>query len=418
MPETLNTPNTMPTSYPLHKIRVALLESIHPRAKDILDSAGYAVQVHDAAMSEDELVDACADAHIVGIRSKTNITARFLDSCEHLWSIGCFCIGTNQVDLGSASAHGTTVFNAPFSNTRSVAELTIAEIVALHRRLADRSAQMHAGTWRKSASGAHEIRGRTLGIIGYGRIGSQVSVLAESLGMRVMFHDMIDTLPLGNATRADSLEHLLGESDVLTIHVPSSPSTGNLIGAPEIALMKPGAYLINNARGDIVDIDALAEALRSGRLAGAAFDVFPAEPSSSEQPFDSPLRGLQNVILTPHIGGSTLEAQKHIAAEVATKLVKYMNNGSTTTCVNIPEVELPKLHSEHHRILHYHRNVPGVLSKMHTAIADLGANIAAEYLQSNPAHSYVILDISSGDTEEICKRLRAMDETIRVRSLW
>lgn len=408
----------METSYPLHKIRVSLLESIHPHAHGILDGAGYTVEVHDGALSEDGLIDACGEAHLVGIRSKTQITARFLDACAHLWAVGCFCIGTNQVDLAAASARGVAVFNAPFSNTRSVAELTIAEVVALHRRLTDRSAQMHAGTWRKSASGAHEIRGRTLGIVGYGRIGSQVSVLAESMGMRVMFFDVIDTLPLGNAMRADSLEHLLAESDVVTVHVPSTASTRDLIGDVQLRLMKRGAHLINNARGDVVDIDALALAIKEERIAGAAADVFPAEPSSGAETFSSPLQGLPNVILTPHIGGSTLEAQRNIANEVGSKLVKYMNNGSTTTCVNIPEVELPKLHAEHHRILHYHRNVPGVLSKMHAAIAGTGANIAAEYLQSNPAHSYVILDLSSGDTEAICRQLRGLDETIRVRSLW
>lgn len=408
----------METSYPLHKITVALLESIHPDAQAILETAGYTVLRVDGALSEDELIEKCADAHIVGVRSKTQITRKFLESCSHLWAVGCFCIGTNQVDLAAAAERGVTVFNAPFSNTRSVAELTIAEIVGLHRKLADRSRQMHEGTWRKSASGSHEIRGRTLGIVGYGRIGSQVSVLAEAMGMRVMFHDIIDTLPLGNAVRAGSLNHLLQESDVVTLHVPADDATEKMMGERELAKMKDGAFLINNARGSVVDVDALASALKDGKLGGACVDVFPKEPASSQEPFDSPLRGLENVILTPHIGGSTLEAQENIAHEVGTKLVKYINNGSTTTSVNVPEVELPKLHDDHHRILHYHKNVPGVLSKMHQIMSDHGANVAAEFLQSNPNYSYVILDIASGESEEIKRRLADMPETIRVRTLW
>ena len=415
---TENAPDAAETSYPLHKIRVALLESIHPDAEGILESAGYTVERIDGALPEDELIDRCADAHIVGIRSKTKVTRRFLESCAHLWSVGCFCIGTNQVDLDAASERGVTVFNAPFSNTRSVAEITISEIVALHRRLADRSTQMHEGTWRKSAAGAHEIRGRTLGIVGYGRIGSQISVLAEAMGMNVLFHDIIDTLPLGNASRADTLDELMARSDVVTVHVPADETTREMIDARALSKMKRGAFLINNARGSVVDVDALAESLRSGHLGGAAMDVFPKEPSSSEEPFDSPLRGIENVILTPHIGGSTQEAQEKIAHEVGTKLVKFINNGSTTTAVNVPEVELPKLHGDHHRILHYHRNVPGVLSKMHQVMSDLGANVAAEFLQSNPHYSYVILDIASGESDEIKRRLADMPETIRVRTLW
>jgi len=408
----------MSTSYPLHKIKIVLLENVHPLAAESLRAEGFTVEEHKKALSGRELVEAAGDAHLVGIRSKTHLDASFFEQATRLWGVGCFCIGTNQVDLAAAADGGIVVFNAPFSNTRSVAELTIAEIIALSRSMTDRSAQMHGGTWTKSAEGAHEVRGRTLGIVGYGRIGSQVSILAEAMGMRVVYFDTSNTLPLGNAQARPSLADVLREADVVTLHVPATDSTRGMIGAREIALMKRGAHLINNARGEVVDVDALAAALRDGRLAGAALDVFPREPSSNTEPFESPVRGMANVVLTPHIAGSTEEAQRNIADEVATKLAKFMNNGSTSTAVNVPQVELPVLHPGHRRILHFHRNVPGVLSRMHRMMADLGVNITAEYLQSNPRHSYVIVDVEHGDDEALREGLKAIPETIRVRTLW
>lgn len=408
----------MATSYPLHKIKIVLLENIHPRAGELLESQGFTVEQHAKALSGSELIAVAADAHLVGIRSKTRLSEEFFEAATRLWAVGCFCIGTNQVDLESAANRGVAVFNAPFSNTRSVAELTLAEVIALHRGLFERSAQMHRGTWVKSAAGFHEVRGRTLGIVGYGRIGSQVSVLAESLGMRVLFFDAADRLPLGNATPMRKLDDLLEVADAVSLHVPSTPQTRGMIGAAQLARMKPGAVLVNNARGDVVDLDALAAALRSGRLAGAALDVFPDEPEHNEQPFMSPVRGLENVILTPHIAGSTEEAQRSIGEETAAKLIRYMNNGSTSTAVNVPEVELPMLHPGNHRVMHYHHNVPGVLSKMHKLLADLNVNITAEYLQSNPRHSYVIIDMEPTEGELVKEGLRKIPETIRVRELW
>ncbi len=406
------------TSYPLHKIKVVLLENIHPDAVAAFEQAGFSVQAYKKALSGQELIEAAADAHILGIRSKTTLKADFFEAARRLWAVGAFCIGTNQIDLEAAAARGVPVFNAPFSNTRSVAELVISEIVALHRQLGDRSAEMHAGRWTKSADGAHEVRGRTLGIVGYGRIGSQVSVLAEAMGMRVVFHDVVDVLPLGNASRFATLEGLLAVSDVVTLHVPETPETRNMIGADQLAHMKPGAFLINNARGTVVDVNALSESLRSGHLAGAAIDVFPKEPSSNEEPFISPLRGLSNVILTPHIGGSTLEAQRDIARSVSTRLIRLMNNGNTDTAVNFPEVQLPQLHPGHHRIVHYHRNVPGVLGNLHTMIATLGINIAAQYLQSNPRYAYAIMDIDPQHSDDLQDELKAVPATIRTRTLW
>lgn len=408
----------MTTSYPLHKIKAVLLENIHPRAVEMLESAGFTVEHHARSFEGDELIEVAGDAHLIGIRSKTRLTAEFFEAARRLWAVGAFCIGTNQVDLEAAAARGVPVFNAPFSNTRSVAELVIAEIVALYRRLCDRSAEMHAGRWRKSARGAHEIRGRTLGIVGYGRIGSQVSVLAEAMGMRVIYYDIVDVLPLGNARPMPTLSSLLAEADVVTLHVPGGPDTRGLIGREELGRMKAGSFLINNARGDVVDVEALAALVRSGHLGGAAVDVFPQEPASNEEPFDSPLRGVANVILTPHIGGSTQEAQRNIGEFVAGRLVKLMNVGSTTGAVNVPEVELPMLHPDHHRILHFHRNVPGVLGRLHTMIADLGVNIAAEYLQSDAKHAYCILDVDPSHGEAVKEGLRQIPETIRVRTLW
>jgi len=409
----------METSYPLDKIRVALFEGVHPAAADRLGAAGYTVEVLPGSPTDDQLARAAAEAHMVGIRSKTQLGRAFFEGAAHVWAVGCFCIGTNQVDLAAAAETGVAVFNAPFSNTRSVAEKTICEVIALHRKLFDRSRAMHEGRWMKKAVGAHEVRGRTLGIVGYGRIGSQLSVLAEALGMRVVYHDVNKVLPLGNAQEMASLDRLLAESDVVSLHVPATASTARLIGAREIARMRPGAMLINNARGSVVDVDALAAAIREGRLAGASVDVFPEEPRESDAGIDPPLRGLDNVILTPHIGGSTMEAQESIAHEVSEKLIRLMNTGATTMAVNLPEVDLPVLHEKRHRVLHYHRNVPGVLSKMHRIISEMGVNVAAEYLQSDPKHSYVILDVDADHGEELKRRLRdEVEETIRIRSIW
>ncbi|NCF39970.1 MAG: phosphoglycerate dehydrogenase [Planctomycetia bacterium] len=394
-----------------------LLEGIHPDADAALESAGLDVVHESGAMSEEALDAALADATVLGVRSKSRITPALLDRHPQLLAVGCFCIGTDQLDLRDAARRGLAVFNAPFSNTRSVAELTIAEIVALHRRLGDRSRELHDGIWRKSAANAHEVRGRTLGIVGYGHIGSQVSVLAEAFGMRVVFHDTQPKLALGNARAAGSLGELLAESDVVSLHVPDEPSTRGLLGPAELARMKPGAMLINNARGSVVDLDALADALRSGAIGGAAVDVYPSEPKRNDDPFSTPLAGLPNVILTPHIGGSTEEAQAAIARDAAGKVARYLTEGSTRTSVSVPEVDLPSPKPDRHRILHFHRNVPGVLGRMHTLLAEIDANITAEYLQSDPEVSYVILDVESESVDEVAERMRSIPETIRMRTV-
>lgn len=430
--KTTRLPSPVRTSFPKDKIRVLLLERIHPRAMELFAAEGFQVEQQAGALQGAALANAAREAHVLGLRSASQLRAPEVEQCPRLLTVGCFCIGTNQVDLRAANLAGIPVFNSPFSNTRSVAELTIAEIVSLYRRLTDKSAQMHAGLWDKSAAGAHEVRGRTLGIVGYGRIGSQVSVLAEAMGMRVIFFDTAAVLPLGNARPARTIDELLAQSDVVSLHVPATKATDRMIGAKQIAAMRTGSYLINNARGGVVDIAALAAALRERKLAGAALDVFPQEPSSNSEPFESELRGLPNVILTPHVAGSTEEAQESIAVDVATKLIRFINNGSTTGSVNSPQVDLPEqisvpsdgdaaaheAASRRHRILHFHRNVPGVLSKMHAIIAEVGANIAAEYLQTNAEVGYVVLDVDPTNAAPIVERLKAIPETIRVRMLW
>lgn len=433
--KTIRLPSPVRTSFPKDKIRVLLLERIHPRAEELFAAEGFQIDQQNGAFDGTALAQAAREAHVLGLRSASQLRSPVLEQCPRLLTVGCFCIGTNQVDLRAANLAGVPVFNSPFSNTRSVAELTIAEIVSLYRRLTDKTSQMHAGVWDKSAAGAHEVRGRTLGLVGYGRIGSQVSVMAEAMGMRVVFFDTAAVLPLGNARPVRSLDELLAQSDVVSLHVPATKATDRLIGAKQIAAMKPGSYLINNARGGVVDIAALAAALREKKIAGAALDVFPKEPSSNSEPFESELRGLGNVILTPHVAGSTEEAQESIAVDVATKLIRFINNGSTSGSVNSPQVELPGQEgiegagdqgtedvadggARRHRILHFHRNVPGVLSKMHAIIAEVGANIAAEYLQTNPEVGYVVLDVDPMDDTQLVDRLRAMPETIRVRVLY
>lgn len=412
----------MRTSFPKNKIKVVLLEGVHELARERIAAEGFSVETLPAALGEADLINAIGDAHAVGIRSKTQISGAVLAAAPRLLAVGCFCIGTNQVDLGAAAHRGVPVFNSPFGNTRSVAELTMAEIIALHRRLMDRSAAMHAGRWEKSAAGSHEIRGRTLGIVGYGHIGSQVSVLAESLGMRVVYHDAAPKLGLGNAVALGSLNELLEQSDVVSLHVPASDATAGLIGRSQLARMKHGALLINNARDSVVDVAALAAALRDGSIGGAAVDVFPAEPKASGDAFDSELRGLPNVILTPHVGGSTVEAQASIAGDVASKLTRFINNGSTMGAVNVPQVDLPEQHRgdspRPHRILNFHRNVPGVLSKIHAVAAELGVNVAGEYLQTQDELGFVVLEVDQADGAVLLDAIKAIPESIRMRALW
>lgn len=408
------------TSYPKQDIKILLLEGISASAIDTFRAAGYTqIEIHGKSLPDAELRRAIADAHIVGIRSRTHLSASVVADARRLLAVGCFCIGTNQVDLQAAELAGVPVFNAPYSNTRSVAELVLAETIMLLRGIPQKSAQCHRGGWSKSAEGSHEARGKTLGIVGYGHIGTQVGVLAESLGMHVLFHDIEAKLSLGNARAAVSLDELLGKSDVVTLHVPESPATANMIGAAQIARMKPGAHLLNASRGTVVDIDALADALRSGHIAGAAVDVFPEEPKGNDDPLLSPLCGFDNVILTPHVGGSTLEAQDNIGIEVAAKLVRYSDNGSTLSAVNFPEVTLPE-HAGSHRLLHIHRNVPGVLSRVNEIFGQRGINIDGQFLRTDAHVGYVVIDVSADDAQaaELRSELAAIPGTLRTRVLY
>jgi len=401
-----------------NKLRFLLLEGIHPSAIAVLREAGYTqIESLPGALEGDELKAKIADAHFVGIRSRTQLTADVLAHAHKLAAIGCFCIGTNQVDLAAARERGIAVFNAPFSNTRSVAELVLAEAILLLRGVPEKSAAAHRGDWLKSADNAFEIRGKTLGIVGYGSIGTQLSVLAESLGMQVVFFDVVTKLPLGNARQIGKLHELLGQSDVVTLHVPETRATQWMIGAAEIAAIKPGAVFINASRGTVVEIEALADALRSKKLLGAAIDVFPVEPKSNKDVFESPLRGLDNVILTPHVGGSTMEAQANIGIEVAEKLVKYSDNGTSTSSVNFPEVALPA-HPGKHRLLHIHRNVPGVLAEINQVFAGNGINIASQFLQTNEAIGYVVIDIDAAHSDMALAKLAGVPGTIRSRVLF
>jgi D-3-phosphoglycerate dehydrogenase len=411
---------TKKTSFPKQDIRVLLLEGISQTAVDTFTAAGYSqIEFHTKSLPEEELKARIAEAHIVGIRSRTQLTAEVLSHARRLIAVGCFCIGTNQVDTEAAELAGIPVFNAPYSNTRSVAELVIAESIMLMRGIPQKNAQCHRGGWSKSAAGSHEVRGKTLGIIGYGHIGTQVGVLAESLGMKVIFHDIETKLSLGNASPALSLEDLLQRADVVTLHVPETTATRDMFGAAQIAAMKKGAHLINASRGTVVDIDALAEALRSGHLGGAAVDVFPVEPKGNGDPFVSPLAGLDQVILTPHVGGSTLEAQDNIGIEVAAKLVRYSDNGSTLSAVNFPEVTLPG-HEGSRRILHIHRNVPGVLSQINDVFRDQSINIDGQFLRTDAQVGYVVIDVTASEAQTTLLKdaLAAIDGTLRVRTLY
>ena len=399
-------------------LKAVLLEGIHPSAVDALQQAGYTrIVTHAKALSGDALLAAIADAHFVGVRSRTQLTAEVLQHAQQLVAIGCFCIGTNQVDLKEAMRLGIPVFNAPFSNTRSVAELVLAQIIMLMRGIPEKNAILHRGGWVKSAADSFEVRGKTLGIIGYGHIGTQIGVLAEQLGMVVIFHDIEAKLALGNARPANTLDELLAASDVVSLHVPETPATQNMIGAPQLAKMRHGSHLINASRGTVVDIDALAEALDSRHLQGAAIDVFPAEPKGNDDPLVSPLLRFDNVILTPHIGGSTAEAQANIGVEVAAKLIRYSNNGSTASAVNFPEVSLPE-HTGKCRLLHIHKNVPGVLARINERFSLAGINIAAQYLQTNADVGYVVIDVDAAASQIALDELAGIDGTIRCRILY
>lgn len=408
------------TSLDKDKIKFLLLEGVHPNAVQVLNQAGYTnVEQLSGALDGEALKAKLADVHFVGIRSRTQLTAEVLAAAPRLVAIGCFCIGTNQVDLAAARERGIAVFNAPYSNTRSVAELVLAEIILLLRGIPQKNAAAHRGGWLKTADNSYEARGKTLGIIGYGSIGSQLSVLAEAVGMNVIFYDVVAKLPLGNARAMPDMKSLLAAADVVTLHVPELPSTRWMIGEEEIAAMKPGAVLINAARGTVVRIEPLADALKSGHLMGAAIDVFPTEPKSNKDEFQSPLRELDQALLTPHIGGSTLEAQANIGLEVAEKLVKYSDNGTTTSSVNFPQVALPE-HPGKKRLLHIHRNEPGVMMNINRTLSDAGANIAAQYLQTLEGVGYVVIDIAADEVDASAMRaaLDAVPGTIRSRVLF
>jgi D-3-phosphoglycerate dehydrogenase len=397
-------------------IRVLLLEHIHPDAIEFLRSASFDVTTLDHALDEDELIDALDGVHLLGIRSKTQVTDKAMASASSLLAIGAFCIGTNQVDLLAASSHGVTVFNAPFSNTRSVVELALAELISLTRRLCEKNESMHAGVWDKSADGAHEVRGQTLGIVGYGNIGTQLSVLAENLGMRVLYYDTADRLALGNAQRCNSLPELLRQANIVTLHVDGRPGNENIFGEDEFGTMRPGSIFLNLSRGFVVDYAALRNHIERGHLAGAAVDVFPVEPKGRGDEFVSELRGLPNVILTPHIGGSTEEAQQDIGRFVATKFRDFIEDGSTALSVNLPGLALPAQPGTH-RLMHIHRNTPGVLATINRVLAEHNANVEAQLLGTRGEIGYVVTDIECDYTSEMIEELRALPATIRLRAI-
>ncbi|AXI01956.1 phosphoglycerate dehydrogenase [Aquirhabdus parva] len=400
------------------KIRFLLLEGVHQTALDELHANGYTnIDYRKTALDEDALIEAIKDVHFLGIRSRTNVTEKVLDAANKLTSIGCFCIGTNQVDLDAALARGVPVFNAPYSNTRSVAELVLGQLILLLRGIPEKNALVHRGGWSKSAEGSYEARGKTLGLVGYGSIGSQLSVLAESLGMKVIYFDVVTKLPLGNARQVGSMDELLSTADVVSLHVPQLPSTNNMMAAEQFAKMKKGSIFINAARGTCVVIDDLAAAIESGHLGGAAIDVFPKEPKANDEEFLSPLRKYDNVILTPHIGGSTLEAQANIGLEVADKFVRYSDSGATITSVNFPEVSIPKQEGTH-RLLHIHKNVPGVLSAVNTLFAQNNINISAQSLMTKGDIGYLVMDVDDDDSARAFEKLQSVEGTMRVRVLY
>lgn len=406
------------TSYPKDKINILFLENISDVAVKHFNSSGYAnVKKINGALSEAELISAIKDVHLLGIRSKTLVTKKMLDAADKLQAIGCFCIGVNQVDLKAATKNGVVVFNAPYSNTRSVAELVIGASIMLIRKIIDKNKAAHEGVWMKEASGSYELRGKTLGIIGYGNIGKQVSVLAESLGMKVIFHDVEIRLPLGNAEKSKSLKEVVEKSDIVTLHVPEMASTKNLINKNNLKHFKKGSILINYARGEVVDLDALRNALLDGHLSGAAVDVFPVEPEKNGDLFSSLLQGLSNVLLTPHIGGSTQEAQHNIGDDVSSKLFNYLEKGISTGSHSIPELALPPQEGTH-RILHIHHNVPGVLSEINTQLSKHKINILGQYLKTNDTIGYVVLDVNKNLSKNALELLRQVKATIKVRMLY
>ncbi len=412
----LNKLNTA-ISYPKNRINVLLLENVHPHAVEAFKAEGFNVEVYPAGLDEDELCEKIKNVSVLGIRSKTMVTAKVLDNANRLMTIGAFCIGTNQIDLKEATKRGIAVFNAPYSNTRSVVELVIGEIIMLIRNISDKSAKMHAGEWDKSAKGSFEIRGKKLGIVGYGNIGSQLSVLAESLGMKVFYYDREERLALGNATKCKSMKELLEQADIISLHVDGRKENTNLFGKKEFDLMKKGVIFLNLSRGHIVDIEALKENIQNGKVAGCAVDVFPHEPKSNDEEFVSELRGLPNTILTPHIGGSTLEAQENIAQFVSGKFLDYINTGGTSNSVNFPNLSLPILENAH-RLIHIHSNVPGILARINQILADNGINIAGQYLKTNESIGYVITDIDKKYGKDVIKELRAIEHTIKFRVLY
>lgn len=400
------------------KIKILLLEGVHQSALDALNDAGYTnIEYHKTALAEDELIEKISEAHFIGIRSRTQLTEKVLAHANKLVAIGCFCIGTNQVDLDAASEKGIVVFNAPYSNTRSVAELVLGQLILLLRGIPAKNAACHRGGWIKSAVGSFETRGKRLGIIGYGSIGTQLSVLAESLGMEVCFYDIVTKLPLGNARQIKSLKELLSTSDIISLHVPETNSTKMMIGAKEVSQMKQGSIFINASRGTVADLDAVAEAIKTGALGGAAVDVFPVEPKGNDEEFVSPLRGLDNVILTPHIGGSTMEAQENIGIEVADKLVKYSDVGTTIAAVNFPEVALPA-QANNHRILHIHENRPGVLSKINAIFSENNINITGQYLRTTEKLGYMVMDVDAEEGELALEKVKEVEGTVKARVLF
>ncbi len=408
----------MQTSYPREKVRVLLLEGVHPSAVRMFREHGYSqVESVTGALSENELCKMVKDVHLLGIRSKTQLTKKVLESADRLLAVGAFCIGTNQIDLPTATGLGIAVFNSPFSNTRSVAELVIAHCISLLRRIPEKSEAAHKGEWLKSHENCFEVRGKTLGIVGYGHIGSQVSVLAEGMGMQVIFYDVEPKLSLGNAQSVRSLDDLLRKSDIVTLHVPGGAGTKNLLNAARFAKMKKGATLINYSRGDVIDLEALAKAIRNGHILGAAVDVFPYEPKNNKEAFETPLQGLPNVILTPHIGGSTHEAQASIGLDVAGKLVQYLETGTSVGSLSVPPLTLP-VQQDTHRILHIHANRPGVLGEINSKLSKLNVNILGQYLQTNERIGYVVTDMDKRTSSKALEALKKVKHTIRVRNLY
>ncbi len=412
----LNKLNTA-MSYPKNRINVLLLENVHPVAIALMRAEGFNVESYPAGLDEDELCEKIKNVSVLGIRSKTQVTAKVLENANRLMVIGAFCIGTNQIDKKAATKKGIAIFNAPFSNTRSVVELAIAEIIMLMRNIPDKSNKMHQGKWDKSAKGSFEIRGKNLGIIGYGNIGAQLSVLAENLGMKVFYYDKEEKLALGNAVKCKSLKDLLAIADIITLHIDGRESNTNVIGSEEFKLMKKGVIFLNLSRGHVVDIPALKENILTGKIAGCGVDVYPYEPLSNEEEFKSDLRGLPNTLLTPHIGGSTAEAQENIGNFVPSKMMDYINTGSTSNSVNFPNLTLPTLENAH-RLIHIHNNVPGILAKINQVLADHGINIAGQYLKTNESIGYVITDINKGYDKEVIKKMRAIENTIKFRVLY